>query len=111
MEDLEKMAQQLGAKLAADERTILLKQAQKAAQEDPEAMKLMEEYKTQAEKIHQLETDGKPIEVTDKHALQTIEENISTNEKLKELTRRQMDFVDMMRKVKQAIDGQLQIQV
>ena len=110
MEKLIEMAQKLGRCIAVHERTVLLKKAQKMVDGDPQAGKLVEEYQQQAEKIHQLEQEQKPIEVTDKHKLREIEQKISNNESLKEMTRRQVDFVDMMRKVKQAIDEQLEIE-
>jgi len=110
MELLLEMARCLGAKIAEHERTSLLKTAQQAVNDDTEARELIMAYQEQAEKIQQLELAHKPIEVEDKHKLQEIEQKISLNEKLKELTRRQVDFVEMMQKVKRAIDEQLQVE-
>ncbi len=109
MEQLIESARQLGRKIAAHERTVLLNKAQKAVNEDSEAGGLIGEYQQQAEKIRKLEQEQKPIEVEDKHKLKEIEQKISINDKLKELTRRQVDFVEMMQKIKQAIDNQLQV--
>ena len=108
MEHLIEMAKKLGEQIAAHERTALLQKAQQEINEDPEAIKLIEEYQQQAIKIQELEKQQKPIEVEDKHKLQELEQGISSNAKLVELTRRQVDFVEMMRKVKENIDGQLQ---
>jgi len=108
MERILELARRLGEQMAGHERTVLKKKAQDAVNKDPEAKGLIEEYQKQAEKIHRLEHDGKPIEVSDKHALAAVEEKISMNEKLKELTRRQADFVEMMRKVKETIDRQME---
>ena len=110
MEQLIEMANSLGRRIAAHERTLLLKEAQKAVNEDGEAGGLIKQYQQQAEKIGQLEQEHKPVEVTDKHKLREIEQKISTNEKLKELTRRQVDFVEMMHKVKQTLDDELQLE-
>jgi len=109
MEHLIELAHQLGSQIAAHPRTLLLKKAQKAVNEDAPATKLIEEYHTQAGKISQLERHQKPIEPQDKHMLRDIEQQISTNEKLRELTRRQVDFVEMMRKIKDAIDENLEM--
>jgi len=109
MEKVIEMARQLGEKLATHERTLLLKQAQKAVSADPAAIELIKQYEEQAKKIQQLQEEQKPIEVEDKHKLREIEEKISTNATLKEMTRRQVDFVEMMRKVKEAIDKQLAV--
>ena len=111
MADVLVLAERLGKELAQDQRTSNLKDAQKALEEDKEAQELMAEYQKQAVKMAELERDGKVIEVADKHAWAAAQEKISLNETLKELTRRQMDFVDMMRKVKEAIDKQLQIEM
>ena len=110
MERLIEMASSLGQRIAAHERTTLLKEAQKAVNEDTEAGGLIKQYQQQAEKIGQLEQEQKPVEVDDKHKLSEIEQKISTNEKLKELTHRQVDFVEMMHKVKQTLDNELQLE-
>ena len=109
MEQLIELARRLGRQIAAHQRTELLKKAQKAVSEDSEAKELMSQYQEQAEKIQQLQGQNKPVEVEDKHKLQEIEQKISVDDKLKELTRRQVDFVEMMSKVKKSIDDQLQI--
>ncbi len=107
MEELISMAQQLGKKLAAHERTAKLKDAQKAINDDPQASQLVQEYQKQVEKIHKLEQEVKPIEPEDKQRLAELETQISTNALITELTRRQADFVEMMQKVKQTIDNEL----
>ncbi|MCP4708819.1 MAG: YlbF family regulator [Planctomycetes bacterium] len=109
MDRLVEIAQQLGKKIAAHERTTLLKQAQKAVNDDTEAVEIIQNYQTQADKIRQLELDQKPIEVADKHLLAELEAKIGTHPKLTELTKRQVDFVEMMQKVKAAIDNQIQL--
>jgi len=110
MEQLIEMAKRLGQRIAAHERTLLLKEAQKAVNEDAEAGGLIKQYQQQAEKISQLGREQKPVEVADKHKLREIEQEISANEKLKELTHRQMDFVEMMHKVKQTLDDELKLE-
>ena len=109
MQELITMAQQLGKKLAAHERTAALKTAQKNLNEDPQASQLVQDYQKQVEKIQQLERDVMPIEPEDKRLLAELETQISTNALFSELTRRQADFVEMMQKVKQSIDNELQV--
>ena len=108
MEQLIELARRLGEQITRHERFTLLKQAQSDVNEDTEAKELITQYQQHAEKIRQLEIQQKPVEVEDKHKLQNIEAKISTNERLKELTRRQVDFVEMMQKIKQTIDDQLE---
>ena len=109
MERLIELAQQLGKKIADHERTTLLKQAQKAVNDDPDAVEIIQNYQNQAQKIHQLEHEKKTIEVADKHLLADLEAKIGTHPKLTELTKRQVNFVEMMQKVKTAIDQQIQL--
>jgi len=109
MERLIELAQQLGKRIAAHQRTALLKQAQKEVNDDSEALRLVREYQKLADKIRQLEHDQKPVEVDVKHQLADLETQIGTHPKLAELSKRQVDFVEMMQKVKTAIDNQIQL--
>ncbi|MCP4569513.1 MAG: YlbF family regulator [FCB group bacterium] len=109
MEKLIEMATELGKALAAHQRTVDLKSAQKALKDDKQASELLDSYHKQAERITNLEKEQKPIEVDDKHKLRDIEMQLSSNEILKSMTKRQVDFVEMMNKVKTAIDSQLDI--
>ena len=111
MDQLVELAKRLGRQMAAHERTTLLKQAQKAVDDDPEAAELIKAYQEQAKHLAELEKANKPIEVADKQKLSELEAKIGMHASLAELTRRQVDFVDMMRKVKQSIDEQLQIEM
>ena len=110
MEQLIEMAKRLGSRIVAHERTTLLRKSQKQVNDDTKALELIEAYQHQALKIHQLEEQQKPIEVEDKRKLQDLEQQIGTDAKLAELTRRQADFVEMMHKVKAAIDEQLKLE-
>jgi len=109
MEELIEMARKLGKKVAAHERTVLLKKAQEKVDADAGAAKLVEEFQQQAQKIQALEQEQKPIEVEDKHKLRDIEQKIIANENLAELTRCQADFVELMHKIKGALDNELKI--
>jgi cell fate (sporulation/competence/biofilm development) regulator YlbF (YheA/YmcA/DUF963 family) len=109
MEELISMARQLGKKLADHERTAKLKAAQKSITDDPTASQLLQDYQKQVEKIHKLEQETKPIEPEDKRLLAELEGKIAANKIFADLTRRQADFVEMMQKVKQAIDNELQV--
>lgn len=110
MQELLKMAQDLGKKIAENERTVEMKTAQKAVAEDPDAKELVDRYQQHAHHLYQLEQQGKPIEVDDKRTLETLQKDISQNPKLQSLTSCQVEFVDMMRKVKEAIDEQINLE-
>lgn len=111
MQKLIELAQKVGQQLARHDRTQSLKKAQQLVADDPQANTLVEEYHKQINKIAELERQNKPIEVDDKHKLQEIEEKIKANSALGELTRRQADFMELMQKVKHAIDDQLETEL
>ncbi len=108
MEHLIELARRLGKQIAASERTELLKKAQGTLREDGQAGQLLEDYRVHVQKIQGLEKANKPVEVEDKRKLQELEGQIAANGVIGELTRRQADFVELMQKVKEAIDGELQ---
>ena len=109
MDHLIELAKRLGKQMAAHENSQLLKQAQQNVDSDDQAKELVESYQKQAQKITDLEQQQKPIEIDDKHKLRDIQQEIATHPGLAELTRRQVDFLDMMRKIRQAIDSELEI--
>jgi len=111
MEQLIELARRLGKQVALNERVVLLKKAQQIVNDDDYARELILEFQKQVEKIRQLEQEQKPVEVDDKHKLQEIEQKISIHEPLKELSRRQADYLELMRKINQAIHEELKIEL
>ena len=107
MQQLIELARRLGKQIALHERTELLKKAQLAVSQDDQAKDLIETFRKQAEKIALLEQQQKPVEVADKHQLQQLEQQLASDPNFSELSRRQADFVELMRQVRQTIDAQL----
>ena len=110
MQDLLEQAKKLGQMIADDQRTKSLKDMQDNLDKDEDAKQLLQDYQQQMEKITELEQTGKPIEVEDKHKLRDIEEKMAVNETIKQITIKQVEFVNMMNKVKAEIDSQIQIE-
>ncbi len=110
MQELLEQAKKLGQMIADDHRTKALKEMQNKLDTDEEAKKLLQDYQKQFEKISELEQSGKPIEVDDKHQLRNIQEKMAVNETIKQISAKQVEFVDMMNKVKAEIDNQIQIE-
>ncbi len=108
MQEIIEHARKLGQMIANHQRTIDLKEMEKALDADESAQKLLQDYQKQAEHIHNLETTGKPIEVEDKHKLRNLEQQMALNDTLKKITAKQVDFVELMNKVKSEIDAQIQ---
>ncbi len=107
MEQILEQAEKLGRMIALHERTAMWKQIQQQVAQEPETAEIIQGYQAQYAKIQQLQAENKPIEVEDKHLLQELEQKMMTNNSVKELTRRQMEFVELMKNVKETIDKQL----
>ncbi|MCF7958943.1 MAG: YlbF family regulator [Phycisphaerae bacterium] len=107
MDQILEQAEKLGRMIALNERTAMWKQIQKQVAADPATAAIIQGYQGQYAKLQKLQAENQPIEVEDKHLLQELEQKMMTSESVKELTRRQMEFVELMKKVKEAIDNQL----
>ena len=79
MDQLIELAKRLGKQIAAHENSQLLKQSQKTVDHDARAKDLVENYQKQAQKIADLETQQKPIEIDDKHKLRDLQQEIATH--------------------------------
>ena len=109
MQEIIEQAKKLGEMIAAHERTIALKEMEKVLEGDQVARDLLQEYQKQAERMQNLEHSGKPIEVDDKHKMRDLEQKMALNDTLKKITAKQVDFVEMMNKVKTEIDSFIQM--
>ena len=107
MEEMIQLAKRLGKAIAASSEATGLREARKALQAEPELSKTLEEFQHQSEKIAQLEAENKPVEVDDKHKLRGLHEKLVASETFKKYTAAQVDYVDMMRKVNDALRGPL----
>jgi len=104
VEDLVAAAHALGRKIAAHPRTVEFMAAARAVSEDSPAQAILKKYQEQVSRVRLLEAEGKPIEPEDKRGLADCEAAVAGNDKLKEMMRRQADYVEMMHVVNQAID-------
>jgi len=97
------LAERLGKAIADSPATAKLRAARQELHKDAEATRLLEEYRKQIEKIAQLQQDGKPIEPEDKHKMDDLRGKLMSNATFKTFTAAQVDYVDLMRQVNQAI--------
>ncbi len=104
-EDVLQQARALGEALAKHPRVVGFLDARARFEQDQDAQRLLVDYQRQAQRIQQLQRDGKPIEVADKHKLSELEGRMSSNDVLKEMMRRQADYVELMNRVQQALEG------
>jgi len=104
MDDIITDAKALGKKIAAHPYTVAFLESARAVSQDAEARQLLDEYQKQAQRVQELETAGKAIEPDDKRKLTDCESRIAANEKLKDMTRHQMNYLDLMHRINNAID-------
>lgn len=103
-EDVIQQARALGEALAKHPRVVGFLDARARLQKDQDAQRLLVDYQRQAQRIQQLQQAGKPIEVADKHKLSELEGQMSSNDVLKEMMRRQADYIELMNRVHQALE-------
>jgi cell fate (sporulation/competence/biofilm development) regulator YlbF (YheA/YmcA/DUF963 family) len=101
------LAERLGKAISESPQAAGLRDARKALNAEPELRGLLEDYRKQADRIAQLEGDQKPVEVEDKHKLEQLQSKLFASEVFKKLTAAQVEYVDLMRKVNEALRAQL----
>ncbi|MEM7626588.1 MAG: YlbF family regulator [Planctomycetota bacterium] len=92
-------AQRLGTLIAKHPATQKLEGLLKQLDGDTDAQRLMNDLNRHRQTLADKQTKGEPIEVEDKHKLETLQQNVAGNAILRELQMAQMDYVDLMRKV------------
>lgn len=104
-EELLQQATALGAALAEHERVKAFLAAQQAVQRDAAAQQSLRAYSEYAQLIHTKEAQQQPIEPEEKHKLAELEQELSASDIVKELMRRQADYLELMREVNDAISA------
>lgn len=107
MADIIQLADQLGKAIGTSAQATAMRDARQAVEAQPELRKALNEYQTQVNKIAQLEHDRKPVEPQDKQKLQTLHDRLVSDPAFKRLTEAQMEYVELLRKVNQAVRQQL----
>lgn len=107
MDNVIKLADELGKKLADQPATQIFLKRQKALAGDKDAQELLDHFQEQAQKIAGLEAQGTPIEPADKQELSRLQGQLSASPTVKDFMTAQVAYMDMMRKINQAIMNQL----
>lgn len=108
MQDIIEQARRLGKAIADSPQAAKLRQARQAVQQEPETLKLMEQYQEQSRKLGELQQQQKPIEVDDKRRLQELHDQLVASDTFKQLNAAQVEYVDLMRKVDEALRGEVE---
>lgn len=107
MDEILQQARRLGRAIHDSPQARALRQAQKAFDDDPDAGKLFEEAREQMDKVRRLEQANQPVEVADKHRLDELQNRLAASETFKRYSSAQVDYLDLMRKVDQAMRDEL----
>ena len=101
------MAQRLGKAISDSPQAAKLREARKELDQHKEILETLKQYQEQAQKLDKLEHDHAPVEVEDKHKLRDLHETLVSNDVFKRFTAAQVEYVDLMRQVNQALRKQL----
>lgn len=104
-DQITKAATDLGKLIAEHDAAKKFKTHVKRLRDDTEAQRILNDYNRHLEMIHEKETNGKPIEVADKQKLESLQAALVQNPLLCDFQLVQMDYMDLMRKVDEALQG------
>jgi cell fate (sporulation/competence/biofilm development) regulator YlbF (YheA/YmcA/DUF963 family) len=107
MDRIVNLAERLGRAIADSPQAGGLREARKALAEESELSQLLKDYQAQSEKVAILEAENKPVEVDDKHRLRDLHEKLVASETFKKLSAAQVEYVDLMRRVSEAMQEHL----
>src|SRR3954470_10072064 len=96
-------AEKLGQLVSQHPAVARYKQAQKAVAEDPEAGRLLADFDRQLETLGRQEQSGMPVTDAQRMQLESLQSRIISHIKIKALNMAQVEFIDLLRKVSQAV--------
>ncbi|MBI5724781.1 MAG: YlbF family regulator [Planctomycetes bacterium] len=107
MKEIIELAGSLGKAIAASPAAANLRAARAELEKHAGVLETLKQYQQQADRVAKLEDENKPIEVADKHALQDLHDKLVSSDIFKKFTASQMEYIDLMRKVSDAMRSQL----
>ncbi len=107
MDKILELAGQLGELIAADPRGERMANAQARLQGSADDRQNLAEYETKQRALHELQVQGKPIEPEDKRALADLHAKVVGSEAIKELSKAQMDFAELMSAISKRIEQEV----
>jgi len=105
MDDIIADAAALGKKIAAHPKMRAFIAAVEALKADQTAESLLKKYQEASRAIESKASQGKPVEVDEKHALADLERQVASDAKIKEMVRCETDYLDLMRRINHAMDA------
>jgi cell fate (sporulation/competence/biofilm development) regulator YlbF (YheA/YmcA/DUF963 family) len=107
VEQIISLAERLGKAIAGSPQAAALRAARQELDRDKNISAVLEAFSEQSEKVACLEDENKPIEVDDKHKLRDLREKLAASETFKKYTAAQVEYVDLMRRVNDALHAEL----
>ena len=107
MNAITELARRLGKAIAESQQAAALRVARGELDKEPDLKNVLEDYRQQSLKVAELQEDNKPIEVEDKHSLQELHDKLVSSPIFKKFTAAQVEYVDLMRKVNDAMQKEL----
>ncbi len=98
-------AESLGDLLAKHDAATKLESSLKALKSNVESQRVLTDYNRYLQALGEKEAAGRPIEVEDKRKLETLQKAVIMNPLLRQFQQAQMDYVDLLRKVDEAMLG------
>lgn len=86
------------------------KDARKAVEQDADANRLMAEFDRQIESLARQQQSGLPVTDAQQQALEALQSRIVSHLKIKALNLAQVEFIDLLRRITQTIQGRLNLQ-
>lgn len=105
-EEILSAAEKLGKMIADHDAAKRFRTAVKSLEADTDAQKLLTEMNRKAQEMEQRMMSGQPVEVAEKQAMEALRAQVITNPTLGSFQMAQMDFVDLMRKVDEAMTAE-----
>ena len=104
-EQVIKAAQEIGTMLAGHPKVGRLEAAVKKLHGDTDAQRALNDLNRHLNTVAEKEMSGQPIEVADKQKLRDLQNAVVHNLTLREFQLAQMDYVDLVRKLDDAMYG------
>jgi cell fate (sporulation/competence/biofilm development) regulator YlbF (YheA/YmcA/DUF963 family) len=103
-------ATKLGDLVATHPAIARFKDAKRAVDQDPDANRLLAEFDRQIEALGRQQQQGLPVTDAQQQALEALQTRIVSHLKIKALNLAQVEFVDILRRITQTIQGRLSLQ-
>ena len=104
MDEILQLAAKLGTQIGHDPKGKAMAEARAQLEKSLADRQLPADYETAQQKLHNLETSGKPIEPEDKRRLSELHGKVISSPVIKGLLKAQADYMELMTAVSQTIE-------